>query len=595
MGSDPLHLITAKIYRRLIKFEASGAEYGFQDDWMNDIHTQTTAIHDFAVEKWKAIETVPRKHLSTTTIRSLQPQEDLDITMPDLDIFIDDIESRQKAKRAADPKLACSIVVFPANELPDAAAALSGSTEHKFFVLAALEQWVQDHQHSWIDMHKHDIKSCSQLRHLMEKYHSTAREMYAGIPASMSIMYLTLVELWIMSDRSACHIYPLLKDFEPEVYIDQFQCLSLPRKKQMKRLLDAERYVQARQGSAQEDQPSIYKDFGHKSSFAVKYFDQSLEMQALKAKIEREATTKRQKKWQEFARVKREYENLMARYDKAECDFQAVERPSYISGDPETYNVHKADCARCKLKRDAEALGIDVHEWPLSPKTAVAKATVFELNPPEAFLEWRATSFYLIMDVLRFSYVEPRIPGRQYSLLNHKDLSEMPSRPQYLRRRIVPLSEIKSHSDTLYRLKVSVAIHKEQSVCPDNALVYKYYDFEKKVWCTALRADEELPRNFYYTLPARSSALERFLYRPPSTPDGLSSNESIVSQLISRPTGILDLQRNVSHRRCVHADIFSPRRPASTTALSISLYKNTRPSLRYHLVETLSTRTFWPS
>ena len=194
--------------------------------------------------------------------------------MPNLDAFINSIGSRQKSRSAADPKLSCSAVTFPAKELPNLSVALARSDEHQFFVLVAFEQWIQNHQHSSIIMHKHDTRTCGKIQHLMSKYHSAAREIYAGVPASMSIMYLTLIDLWVMSDRSPCHILPLLKEYDTEISIHQFQCLSLPLRVHMKRLLYVERYVQARQDGAQEDRSPLYRDFGHGMSFAVHYFDQ---------------------------------------------------------------------------------------------------------------------------------------------------------------------------------------------------------------------------------------------------------------------------------------------------------------------------------
>jgi hypothetical protein len=196
----------------------------------------------------------------------------------------------------------------------------SGSPEHKYFSLAALEIWVEKYHRSWIESHKRNIDTCGKLRKLMEAYKAAASVMYASIPKAMSIMYLTITELWVMCDKSACYLYPLLKEYNPEICLDEFQSLCLPLRSQMERLKEAEDHVKSRYDNAVEDSPSIYRDFGHASSFAVRYFDKSPALQTLKSSIELDAKKKREAKWQELIGLKRQHQNLMKRYDEGECE-----------------------------------------------------------------------------------------------------------------------------------------------------------------------------------------------------------------------------------------------------------------------------------
>jgi hypothetical protein len=197
---------------------------------------------------------------------------------------------------------------------------------------------------------------------------------------------------------------------------------------------------------------------------------------------------------------------------------------------------HVPTCSRCKLKSDASALRIEIFEWPLSPEPSTAKTTVFELNPPEAFTNWRDASLHFKTDILQSVYESPRSPHHQYTLASHKDLSNLLSKAHYQDQRIIPMSEIKAHSDTYYLRKREVANLQEDEVCPDNALKYRYYDRFGGKWCTVLNSSEELPSKLLYILPKRSATLERFLYRPDSAPDGLPSNEPIVSNPSVRGT-----------------------------------------------------------
>jgi hypothetical protein len=172
--------------------------------------------------------------------------------------------------------------------------------EAKFFYLAAFETWVQKHLASWLVMNLAKGGACSELRSSIKMYHSVANTMYAGVPASLSIMYLTILELWVACDKSACHIHPLLQKFRPEVQLGELQCLVLPLKCQLERLSDIELYVQSREDGADRTLPSVFRDFGGTSTFAVQYFDHSPELQNLKSEIEQTAARARRYKLEEL-------------------------------------------------------------------------------------------------------------------------------------------------------------------------------------------------------------------------------------------------------------------------------------------------------
>jgi hypothetical protein len=159
----------------------------------------------------------------------------------------------------------------------------------------------------------------------------------------------------------------------------------------------------------------------------------------------------------------------------------------------------------------------------------VAKATVFELRPPVAFTNWRDASLHLRINILQFVYENPQPPYNQYSLTTHRDLSQFLWHVQYGGQRVIPLSQIKAHCNTFYVAKRAVANLSNNEVCPENALEYRYCDRAELKWCTTLKTSDTLPHKFAHILPKRSATLARFLYKPPSEPDGLPSNKTIVS------------------------------------------------------------------
>lgn len=520
--TDKLHVISAKLLRRLRKMEYLGQFEGLQSGWMEQVKAKITRAHDITNREWKAVVENTKQNLNTSTLHKMQFERDLNMELPLLDDFLSEIATRKDLSACPDFQPASIYLSLSPEELPDD---LLFSSTNKTDGLLALESWVKDHLQNWVQSHFRERHLCGKLRRLIERYHSTASAIYAGVPISMSIMYLTVLELWVACDTSACYLYPLLSRYGPELNLVELQCLTLPLRSQMERLHVVERYVQSRHDSAFEDNPSIFLQFGHDESFAVKYFDQSSDLKYLLSNIERDAYEKRLQKELELANLKRKYTNLMFLYNNSECDtIQVVVDWFYRHTTPQ----HSADCSRCELKYQADALDIDIYEWPVSPNLSFAKATVFELGIPEAFSEWRDVSAYVMADVLG-AYDELAIqPQNLHTLDMHHQLSHRLS-SSYQHRRIVPLSSVKSHTRTHRRLRKAIPNLENDDVCLENALHYEYYDKSLGAWTSESSLSEAVPKCCMYHLPPRSGNLQRYLYKPPSTSDGVEPNEVIAS------------------------------------------------------------------
>jgi hypothetical protein len=393
-----------------------------------------------------------------------------------------------------------------------------------------MEAWVAHHLQAWVEANRHDQTSCREIRLLMHDYFNTATNAYKGLPVSQSIMYLVLLELWVACDSIVCSLYPLVRDYNPEIYIDTFQCLLLPLKSQMQRLDVAEQYVIARNRNAPQNSPSVFRDFGHPSSFAVRFFDQCSELQELLVQIERTAAEKRQQKCQELAELKRQYSSLMDQYNKRECEYYVVVTNRYHGY---TDTRHSKGCSRCASKRKADALDIQIYEWPVSSNPSTAKATVFELRAPVAFSNWRDASIFFIVDVLESNSPRAGSPSHSYTLSTHRDLSSM-LEADYTTRRIVPLSSVKPHSGTHRKKRKAIPNLENHDVCLKNALQYNYYDSVKSLWSSQLDPTDKVLRKCMQRMPSQSKSLERYLYKSPSQPDGVPSN-SVMADLSECP------------------------------------------------------------
>jgi hypothetical protein len=124
-------------------------------------------------------------------------------------------------------------------------------------------------------------------------------------------MYLTVAELWIACDKSACAQYRLLSKYNYELCINEFQCLVLPLKHHLERLYRIEHYVKSQHTAAVPRLPSLYRSFSLQLSFAVRYFNQSTDLQATLLEIKRNAERKRAHKYQELAKVQAKYQSLI--------------------------------------------------------------------------------------------------------------------------------------------------------------------------------------------------------------------------------------------------------------------------------------------
>ncbi|KAH6614844.1 hypothetical protein C7974DRAFT_475294 [Boeremia exigua] len=520
-GSGPLHALNAKMLRRLRKLEALSQLHCVIPSWIDRMQTCMTDAFKCMDRNWKAEVQASGANLTTSSLKSLRPENALDMALPELELFLAAIKARKTATVDCKFEPGPAFPMFAAGRVPQN---FTATGDHWFFRLAAAESWVENHLQPWIESYRNDEKACRQLYYLMTTYYKSASHAYKGLPCSISLMYLTILEIWVACDKSACSLFPLLTTYDPEVRLIEFQCLSLPLRSQMQRLQTVEAYVQARKRSA-TNKTSLYRGFGVDSSFGVQYFSQCSQLQSILQKIEQKASEKRQEKCEELARLKARYKTLMDQYSKDECDYVQIVKNRH-HGYMRT--VHSRNCNRCALKRTADDLGIGIHEWPLSPNASVAQATIFESKIPNPYSAWRDASVFVITDVLGCKSNHIDKPKHSYTLNDHPDLNHLLD-PESRSRRIMPLSEVKPHSVTHRKIKKAVQHLQDVDVCLENGLRYKYCDTVTGAWTAAQTPSGELQLACTHRLPHRSKALERFLQKPPSAPDGVQPNEVIAS------------------------------------------------------------------
>jgi hypothetical protein len=525
LGNDSLRCLSAKTVRRLHKFESMGESQTLQSEWKDQIRCNLIDIHKLLTSSWEGAVKNSTVNIDTTNLVSLSPENDLDMSFPELDAFLLDMNTATSTTTVCNFQRTFEYPVYPADEIPNL---LDESDGNQIYRLFAIETWVGKNLKTWAELHQDTPNSCGELHQLMRAYHSSASPVYTRDPGSLSIMYLTLCDIWVQCDMLACEECPLLKNYDPEVQLDELQCLSLPMKSQMERLHEIETYVYARGRAATKTHPSVYHEFGSPSSFAVKYFDseQGKGLQTLLAEIERTTVEKIQKKCEELADLQEQYRELVQQFNNSDCEYEwtIADREDEVSLERHSYT-----CSRCALKQQADALNIVAYERPLSTNMEEAKATVFELRIPEAYSDWRDATYYLVTDVLGMSAESAGKPSYALGLDKHQDLSHMlPER--FSTRRITIISAKKSRTAKNEPLKV-IATLEDTDVCLEQGSKYAYFDKVQHSYIDGTRKfSAELAQNCLYVLPQRAKALEGYLRRPPSAPDGPPSNEVIADQ-----------------------------------------------------------------
>lgn len=323
LGGHSIRAISTKLIRRLHKFETMGKVDCLQPGWQDQVRRNLIDVHNLLDIDWKEAAESTQANINSADLLSLRPEEDLDTQLPKLDAYLLQVTAPTLNTTARHFKPNFEYPEYPADEIPNN---LNKADENQIYRLAATEVWVERCLEAWVKKHKNDISSSGKIRRLMRVYHISASMMYAGNPTSTSVMYLTLCDMWMQCDILACHESPLLRKYDPEVHLDELQCLSLPLKSQMERLHDIESYVRSRRAAATKGNPSIYRDFGKASSFAVKYFlsSEGSSLQALLAEVQRAAGEKYQKKCKELGDLKCHYQDLIEQYNTKECEFEVA-------------------------------------------------------------------------------------------------------------------------------------------------------------------------------------------------------------------------------------------------------------------------------
>ena len=345
----------------------------------------------------------------------------------------------------------------------------SAFAEDQRVAVADFELTVERDLESWVAATTNDGNAPDVIASCIRQYHNSAKDLYGRNAEDISIMILTIMDLWVALDALTIQQCPLLRQYSPEIPSDFLHSLLLHRSSTLERALRIEEYLCWRHKEVSEA-TSIFSNNVCDHSFSVKYFLASNDLQGLYHEIIAFAEQERASKRAELISLNNEYRSLLNRANNLDHEWITNRRGR---------EVHDWSCQRCKLERQAKSLNIHVHEWPLPPLTVHAQQAVFELSPPRAFSAWRDMTYLILRDIGLFSVPDLEEPDVKVPMESFSGLRRWVASHQK-DYRVTICSNTKSFSQAHYKTVTIPA--GESSVLVTNGLTFRFFDRNRSSW-----------------------------------------------------------------------------------------------------------------
>jgi hypothetical protein len=422
--------------------------------------------------------------------------------------------------------------------------------------LADFELSVERHLDDWVKSCPPGDNPLDLIASCFYQYISSARQIYRSNPEENSIMILTCLDLWKALDTLAIRQCSLLKSYSPEIPQDFLHPLLLHRSGSLERAELIEKYILQRHGEGSRA-TFIFSDDAAASSFAVRYYGTSPQLQRLHGDINEHARLERERKRAELKDLNEKRESLL--YEES--------RMSHVYG----CQWNRRRCEKCETNYKANHLKIHVHEWPLPQDTLEAQSVVFELSPPRAFSVWREITYAVIHDIgmPHADYAGPKLILNAYFGLRRWAVTD-----KY--HRITIASTTRSRY-----MDVQIPADESQ-VLLNSGLSFRLYDRTTTSWAS---------QSF------QTSSVTSLCTPPiPTSSSPYSNIHSFVSGTDHTSNEVIAAQANSPHELSIHEYIaFAGLRSGPRLQWLNIAREATSPSLSFHReeVHTLITQAAW--
>lgn len=358
----------------------------------------------------------------------------------------------------------------------------------------------------------------TELRRQMAIYQSRACKAYKENAEQLSLMILTLIEVWVGLDSLVVRRYPLLVDYDPGFPSDLLHPLKITKLSDMHRLTDIEGYLEGRRKQAVYPLSNVLGEL-NKHSFAVRYFDRCEEMQRLSSTIWHANEHAKANKERELIERSSQYEALMKETSNTTCLFTEDQY------DPLRRQHDDRRCRKCYLEREASRMRIGIYEDLLPADDVQAKVVVFELLLPSGFAAWRDSVWQILM-LARGVNIVDQDQNPAFLLHEYEGLKQFT-------KSIQSTTTLASRTKSFYRTHYKPVPFPVQldRICVPHGLKYRMYDHEHRLWTTRHLSKPSFGAICSFDLPVKSPWISVRRYLHPTFNDvDPSANEVVANQ-----------------------------------------------------------------
>ncbi|KAJ8592789.1 hypothetical protein M405DRAFT_879736 [Rhizopogon salebrosus TDB-379] len=492
---DVMHFMAAKIARRLFKLGPSASPE--LSHMVSDVTSEVRGIQE---EVWGSVQDAQQvsPHWAPKTLRVLQ---DTHLSLKTSREYIVHALQNQHSsppqtsfnpshhvRGAIDDFLDPNASFLVAAHMAEPSLALA---DFEMVISLGIDDWVARVSSQTAETACISIEACASA------YSSRALTAYKANPENLSIMLITLFELWVAMDKIVVGQIPFLVEYSPEIPVTLLERLLVRKYSALDRVKRLHTYLKARHRDSSTGL-SVFSSTTNNKSFAVRYFYQSPQLTSLKLNIEKDAEKERKQKKNELRTLNKTYADLQKRTE-------ALSHDSFVNS--RGWDCHpKKTCGKCRLEKQMQSMMITVHEWPLPVRELDAIVVVFELACPIAFDMWRSVTFHILIDICTPEDVPPSHPFKtlpKYAALQCY-------RKCHPKQRLTLASDAKPFANTHYsRTHIPTS---EDNVCVNNGLVFRPFDITTDAWAANVLSHYDSSKLCTFILPKGPyGTLQRYL------------------------------------------------------------------------------------
>ncbi|KAM3489888.1 hypothetical protein MY3957_006831 [Beauveria namnaoensis] len=401
LDSHTVHCMRRKIGYRMWKLKNKAV-----GPWIKNVQHALAKANGLLNTRWGKIVKHDQNFQATTLPQFLADATDCTVTHSELDVFLAKVSQTppQTNNHVADPR--SDIISWGPGKLPNMKQLGDEKPPTDIFNLIMVETWVEDYLWDFVRSQEKDECTCSDIQSFAVAYFKRAHIVYQHLPDHMSVMYLTLLELWIASDMSAVARNPSLREYTPFGVEDIcWEALILQRKRDVFRLSQAEEYIRCRS----VEKMCMMANYGTADCFASRFAQASAPHMALRATIDSDEDKNAKEKTTELETLIKKQKWYLESHKKMQCD-------------PTTCRIGTGQlpCERCHHLVLARELTITPYFKILPDDEDAANAVIFELKPPADISAWRDFCLFLHLNVAGHS--NPGGNPASYSYLHKHEM-----------------------------------------------------------------------------------------------------------------------------------------------------------------------------